>query len=96
VVEAVFDQLPLKHIVGVDSEFHFGGHDTFEEAARSGERPFWFASSLRSCALVRSGSDLLTSWAPSRRFPLGRMFVYSCTTDPRSLDALKLAAPVGI
>jgi hypothetical protein len=35
----LLDHLPFKHIVAVDCEFHFGGHKTFEEATRSGERP---------------------------------------------------------
>jgi hypothetical protein len=29
----------FKNVVAVDFEFEFGGHDTFEAAARSGERP---------------------------------------------------------
>jgi hypothetical protein len=35
----VFDRLPFQHPVAVDGEFHFGGHKSFEEASRSGERP---------------------------------------------------------
>ena len=35
----MLDPLPFKHIVAVDFEFEFGGHDTLEAAGRSGERP---------------------------------------------------------
>jgi DNA polymerase I len=32
-------RLPYKHVVVADFEFEFGGHDTFEAASRSGEKP---------------------------------------------------------
>ena len=32
-------RLPFAHVVAVDFEFEFGGHDTLEAAGRSGERP---------------------------------------------------------
>jgi len=32
------DRVPFKYVVAVDTEFNFGGHDTFEGASRSGER----------------------------------------------------------
>ena len=35
----MLDRLPFKHIVAIDFEFEFGGHDTPEAAGRSGERP---------------------------------------------------------
>ncbi len=35
----LFGPLPFRHIVVADFEFEFGGHASFEEAARSGERP---------------------------------------------------------
>jgi DNA polymerase I len=34
----LLDQLPYRHIVVADTEFHFGGHASFDEAKRSGER----------------------------------------------------------
>ncbi|MFY9769409.1 MAG: DNA polymerase [Xanthobacteraceae bacterium] len=34
----MFDALPYRYIVAADSEFEFGGHASFEEANRSGER----------------------------------------------------------
>jgi DNA polymerase-1 len=34
----MLDLLPFKHLVAVDFEFEFGGHDTLEAAGRSGER----------------------------------------------------------
>jgi len=35
----MFDALPFKYLVAVDAEFDFGGHQSLEEASRSGERP---------------------------------------------------------
>jgi hypothetical protein len=35
----MLDRLPFKHVVAVDFEFEFGGHDTPAAASRSGERP---------------------------------------------------------
>jgi DNA polymerase-1 len=35
----MLDLLPYRYIVAADFEFEFGGHDSFEAANRSGERP---------------------------------------------------------
>src|SRR5262245_33651205 len=35
----MLELLPFKHVVAVDFEFEFGGHDTLQAAGRSGERP---------------------------------------------------------
>jgi DNA polymerase I len=35
----VFEALPYRHIVVADFEFEFGGHASFEDTSRSGERP---------------------------------------------------------
>ena len=35
----MLDRLPFKHVVAIDFEFEFGGHDSTEAAGRSGERP---------------------------------------------------------
>jgi hypothetical protein len=35
----MLDHLPFKHVVAVDFEFEFGGHDSAAAAGRSGERP---------------------------------------------------------
>jgi DNA polymerase I len=35
----MLDTLPFRYLVAVDFEFEFGGHASFEEASRSGERP---------------------------------------------------------
>jgi hypothetical protein len=69
---AVFDALPFKHIIAADSEFHFGGHTTLEDAGRSGERPrpvCFCAKDLRTGQKWewRSG-EFLGSTAP---FPTG-------------------------
>lgn len=34
----MLDTLPFRYVVAVDFEFEFGGHSSFEEAGRSGER----------------------------------------------------------
>ena len=35
----MLSQLPFRCVVVADTEYEFGGHDTFEDAGRSGERP---------------------------------------------------------
>jgi hypothetical protein len=37
--DVMLDRLPFRHVVAIDFEFEFGGHDTLEAANRSGERP---------------------------------------------------------
>jgi hypothetical protein len=50
----VLDKLPFRHIVVADFEFHFGGHASFEEASRSGERPRPICMAARE---LRSGRE---------------------------------------
>jgi hypothetical protein len=35
----MIETLPFRHVIAIDFEFEFGGHLSFEDAARSGERP---------------------------------------------------------
>jgi DNA polymerase I len=67
----MLDRLPFKHVVVADSEFHFGGHDSFAAAARSGERQrpvcMW-AKELRSGQTWRIGPNETGPQAP---FPTG-------------------------
>jgi hypothetical protein len=67
----MLEALPFRHITGLDFEFEFGGHASFEEAARSGERP-------RPVCLVakdfRSGQTwrmFRGEFGPTPPFPVG-------------------------
>jgi DNA polymerase-1 len=68
----MLDDVPFKYIVAVDTEFNFGGHDTFEEASRSGERPHpkcVVAKELRTGQIWRIWHTEHGSHPP---FPIGR------------------------
>jgi DNA polymerase family A len=70
---AVLDLLPFRSIVVVDFEFEFGGHASFEDASRSGERPrivCMVAKELRTGQVWRMWRDelLASTHAP---FPTG-------------------------
>jgi DNA polymerase I len=54
--------LPFKHIIVADAEFEFGGHDTFEAASRSGERP-------RPVCVVAKELRTGQEWRLFREFP---------------------------
>jgi DNA polymerase I len=61
----------FKHIVVLDSEFDFGGHDSFEAASRSGERPHptcLVAKELRSGRIWRLFRG---EFEPTPPFPIG-------------------------
>ena len=63
--------LPFRHIVVADFEFEFGGHASFEEASRSGERPrpvCMVAKELRSGQTWRLWRGEFGSTPP---FPIG-------------------------
>jgi DNA polymerase family A len=67
----VLESLPYRYIVVTDFEFEFGGHSSFEEAGRSGERPrpvCLVAKELRSGQVWRVWRDALESTPP---FPIG-------------------------
>jgi DNA polymerase-1 len=67
----VFESLPYRNIVVADFEFEFGGHASFEEAGRSGERPrpvCMVAKELRSGQVWRVWRDRFESTPP---FPIG-------------------------
>jgi DNA polymerase I len=88
----VLDGLPFVHPVAIDFEFHFGGHKSFEEAARSGERP------RPVCAVVihlptgqawewRHGE----LWSPP--FPIDCLVAYYASAELGCFKALGLHAP---
>lgn len=63
--------LPFRHIVVADFEFNFGGHNSFEEASRSGERPHpvcMVAKELRSGQTWRLFEG---KFPPTPPFPIG-------------------------
>jgi hypothetical protein len=67
----MLDRLPFRHVVVVDFEFELGGHASFEEAGRSGERPrpvCLFARELHSGQSWRLFRGELGSQPP---FPTG-------------------------
>jgi hypothetical protein len=67
----MFERLPFKYLVAADAEWNFGGHASFEDAGRSGERP----RPVCMCATeLRSGQrwELRRGEIPSRPpFPVG-------------------------
>ena len=67
----VFKALPFQHIVVADFEFEFGGHSSFDDASRSGERPrpvCMVAKELRSGKTWRLWRGEFKSKPP---FPIG-------------------------
>jgi hypothetical protein len=89
----VFDRLPFRHIVAADFEFEFGGHKSFEEASRSGERP------RPVCAVLK---DLRTAqvwewrrgepWMPP--FPIDCLVAYYASAELGCFKALNLPTPL--
>jgi hypothetical protein len=72
----MLDHLPYKHVVAADFEFEFGGHASFEESNRSGERPrpvCMVAKELRSGQTWRIWRGEAGSKPP---FPIGRDAVF--------------------
>ena len=90
---------PFRHIVVADFEFEFGGHATFEEASRSGERP-------RPVCLVakelRSGQEWRIwrrQFRPRPPFPIGpdAVFIaYYASAELGCFKALDWPMPVNI
>ena len=68
--------LPYRYVVAADFEFEFGGHASFEEASRSGERPrpvVMVAKELRSGQTWRLRRG---EFGPRPPFPIGRDAVF--------------------
>ena len=93
----MFEQLPFRYIVAVDFEFFSGGHSSFEEANRSGERPrpiCMVAKELRSGQIWRLWRGEFGSQAP---FPLGFdaiMVAYYASAELGCFRALNWRPPV--
>ena len=89
----------FKHVVVADFEFNFGGHASFEEASRSGERPrpiCMVAKELRSGTEWRLWQD---QFGPAPPFPVGSdaLFVaYYASAELGCFRALGWAKPANI
>jgi DNA polymerase I len=91
--------LPFRYIVAADFEFDFGGHQTFEEAARSGERQrpvCLVAKELRSGQEWRIRRD---EFGPTPPFPTGpdALFVaYYASAELGCFKALGWPIPTNV
>jgi hypothetical protein len=95
----MLEALPYCAVVAVDFEFEFGGHDTFEAASRSGERPrpvCVVARELRSGQTWRQWRD---EFGPLPPFPIGpdALFVaYYASAELGCFRALGWPRPANI
>jgi DNA polymerase-1 len=95
----MLDALPFRYLVAVDFEFEFGGHASFEEASRSGERPrpvCMVAGELRSGRTWRIWRNEFGSRPP---FPIGRdtlVIAYYVSAELGCFRALDWSMPVNI
>ena len=97
----MIDNLPFRHLVAVDTEFNFGGHASFEEVQRSGERPrpvCLVAKELRTGQTWRIWRDeLLASTRPP--FPTGSdacFIAYYASAELGTFCALNWSKPHNI
>ena len=95
----MLEQLQFEHVVAVDFEFEFGGHDTLEAAGRSGERPrpvCMVARELRSGETRRLWRGQFGSQPP---FPIDAstlLIAYYASAELGCFKALKWPQPVFI
>ena len=95
----VLKSLPYRHVVVADFEFEFGGHASFEDASRSGERPrpvCMVAKELRSGKIWRLWRGEFGSTPP---FPIGSdaLFVaYYASAELGCFRALGWPMPANI
>src|SRR6516162_9518015 len=85
--------LPCDHPVAVDFEFEFGGHKSFEEASRSGERPrpvCMNAKHLRTGQVWRLRRGEFGSAPP---FPIDLLIAYYASAELGCFKALGWQAP---
>ena len=67
----MWDQLPFKHLVAVDTEFDFGGHKSLEEASRSGERPRLTCIAAKDLRTGQTWQQFRGEFGPQAPFPTG-------------------------
>jgi DNA polymerase I len=95
----MLDALPFRYLVAVDFEFEFGGHSSFEDASRSGERPrpvCMIAKELRSGRTWRIWRG---EFGPLPPFPIGRdaLFIaYYASAELGCFRALGWPMPTNI
>src|SRR5262245_50890811 len=95
----MLEQLSFRYVVLADCEFDFGGHASFEEAARSGEKPVprcMVAKELRSGQVWRIRPGEFRSKPP---FPIGSdaLFVaFYSSAEVSNLLGSKWPAPANI
>jgi hypothetical protein len=95
----MLESLPYRAIVAVDFEFDFGGHSTFEDASRSGERPrpvCMVAKELRTGQTWRLWRD---EFGPAPPFPFGRdslIIAYYASAELGCFRALGWPMPANI
>jgi DNA polymerase-1 len=91
--------LPYRYIVAVDFEFEFGGHSTFEEASRSGERPrpvCMVAKELRSGQTWRLWRGQFGSTPPFPTGPDALVVAYYASAELGCFHALGWKPPTNI
>lgn len=95
----MLDLLPFEHVVAVDFEFEFGGHDTLGAAGRSGERPrpvCMVARELRSRQTWRLWRDQFEAEPP---FPIDATAIvvsYYASAELGCFKALNWPQPIFI
>jgi len=95
----MLEALPYRHVVAVDFEFEFGGHDSIEAAGRSGERPrpvCMVAKELRTGQIWRLWRGEFESAPP---FPIGAdtLFIaYYASAELGCFRVLNWTAPANI
>jgi hypothetical protein len=67
----MLDGIPFRHVVAVDTEFNFGGHDTFDGASRSGERQRPACLVARELRTGQTWRVWHTDRGPRPPFPIG-------------------------
>lgn len=85
----MLEQLPFRHIVVADFEFEFGGHASFEDAGRSGERPrpvCMVAKELRSGQTWRLFRG---EFGPAPPFPTGSDALFTAFYASAELGCFK-------
>jgi hypothetical protein len=88
----MLDRLPFAHPVAADFEFEFGGHKSFEEASRSGERQRPVCAVMKH---LRTGQ--VWKWRRGEPFappfPIDCLFAYYASAELGCFKALGLQAP---
>jgi DNA polymerase-1 len=67
----MLESLPYRYVVVADFEFEFGGHDSFEAASRSGERPRPVCMVARELRTGREWRMWRGEFGPAPPFPIG-------------------------